>query len=98
MTKVEQYKCDYCGEVFNDYDKCLAHEYEHQNDDASRAKYLIKYNLRKDLCDYCEHSYFVYGCEIDCQFKKTAITRTIMNYLRQLNHSMTKVFKVIKKG
>ena len=70
MTKVDQYKCDYCGEVFNDYDKCLAHEYEHQNDDVSRAKYLIRYNLRKDLCDYCEHSYFVYGCEIDCQFKK----------------------------
>ena len=56
MTKVEQYKCDYCGEVFNDYDKCIAHEYGHQNDDVSRAKYLIKYNLRKNICDYCEHS------------------------------------------
>jgi hypothetical protein len=30
--------------------------------------------------------------------RKTVITKTIMNYLSQLNPSMTKALKVIKKG
>jgi hypothetical protein len=38
------------------------------------------------------------GARLIASLRKTAITKTIINYLRQLNHSMTKVFKVIKKG
>lgn len=70
MTRVERYKCDYCGEMFKDYSACLLHEYEHQANANDRARYLASHSMRKNLCDFCEHSYLVYGCEQSCAFLK----------------------------
>ena len=61
MTKVDQYKCDYCGEVFNDYDKCLAHEYEHQNDEIDckfkkNCNYQNNYELFKPVKPFHDKS------------------------------------------
>jgi hypothetical protein len=35
---------------------------------------------------------------LTASLRKIVITKTIMNYLSQLNHSTTKALKVIKKG
>lgn len=26
--------------------------------------------LKEDLCDRCDHAYYVYGCERDCKYKQ----------------------------
>lgn len=58
------YKCDYCGKMYANEDQCFKCEITHMPDDEK-----IKANLINDgefVCNYCDHSYFVYGCEQDC--------------------------------
>ena len=40
------------------------HEASHMSS-TERIKYLIMLECM-DVCDFCEHSYYVYGCERDC--------------------------------
>ena len=61
-----KYVCDYCGNDFSTEEKCRQCEMSHLTD-IEKLKYDIKYNQHKDLCDFCDHSFYVYGCEQDCQ-------------------------------
>lgn len=66
MTKT--YNCDYCRRIFGDETECRLHEMGHL-DKNGQIKYDIIHIQKKDVCDFCEHSYYVYGCERDCGIK-----------------------------
>ena len=38
MTEIKTYKCDFCGQVFNDYDDCCRHEWKCRYEDLRRAE------------------------------------------------------------
>ena len=62
------YKCEVCGREFNSPLDCGHHEESHFSG-SSKIKCEL-YLQGEDLCDYCEHSYYVYGCEQDCNYDK----------------------------
>lgn len=66
MTTI--YKCDFCDETFRNSRECRKHESTHFNG-AERLKYILLHNNETDICDYCKHVYYVYGCERDCVFE-----------------------------
>lgn len=61
------YKCDTCGKEFNNSRECSICEISHMSP-ADRIKFMIMLDCG-NICDYCEHSYYVYGCEQDCTYK-----------------------------
>ena len=62
-----RYECGMCGQQFECEKKCRLHEASHL-DNAERTKYLIQYLLNEDVCVHCQHSFLVYGCELDCMY------------------------------
>ena len=62
MTTI--YKCDTCGREFKSSKECKICEASHMTP-IDRIKYMIPLNNRKMVCDYCDKSYYVYGCEVD---------------------------------
>lgn len=61
------YKCDFCGKEFKKQTQCRVCEASHMND-IDRTKYLLMLNFQ-DICDYCEHSYYAYGIDRNCEHK-----------------------------
>jgi len=60
------YKCDICEREFGSSYLCQSHEASHF-DGVERIKYEL--HIRgKEPCDYCANSYYVYGCEQDCEY------------------------------
>lgn len=66
MTTI--YKCDKCGAEFRNSRECRQHESSHY-EGAGKIKYDLMYSAEEHICDYCDHSYYVYGCEQDCEYK-----------------------------
>lgn len=66
MTNV--YRCDICGEEFLSSYECRVHEVSHL-DGVEAIKYELIHSQEEIICDYCEHSYYVYGCEQDCKYR-----------------------------
>ena len=64
MTTI--YKCDTCGQEFKSAKECRICEASHMNP-VDRIKYMIMLEC-KEVCYYCDHSYYVYGCERDCEY------------------------------
>ena len=63
-----RYECDYCHQQFDNETACRCHEIEHLNN-IDKLKYDIQ-NIRcEDICQYCSHAYYVYGCELNCPCK-----------------------------
>lgn len=62
MTTI--YRCDCCKKDFRSLKECRLHEASHMSS-TERTKYLIMLECM-DVCDFCEYSYYVYGCERDC--------------------------------
>lgn len=65
MTTI--YKCDTCGREFKDPKECGMCEVSHMTT-VDRIKYMIMLS-GGCVCDYCDYSYYVYGCERDCEHK-----------------------------
>lgn len=65
MTTI--YKCDTCGQEFKSSKECMMCEASHMVP-VDRVKCMIMFNCG-NVCDYCDHSYYVYGCEQDCEYK-----------------------------
>ena len=65
MTTI--YKCDTCGQEFKSSKECRMCEASHMAP-ADRIKYMVMLNCGS-VCDYCDKSYYVYGCERDCEHK-----------------------------
>ena len=61
-----KYECEVCGQPFNNPIECQTHEANHFTG-VEKLKYELIHS-RNDICDYCDHSYYVYGCELDCNF------------------------------
>ena len=51
------YECEYCGQQFYDKQTCINHE-----------KLCVNFRTG-NMCDYCDHAYYVYGCEFDCKYR-----------------------------
>lgn len=62
------YECEYCHEQFNNKNTCMRHEESHLKD-VDKFKYHVVYVNKEPLCKYCEHVYYVYGCEENCEYK-----------------------------
>ena len=63
-----KYECNVCGQQFGSPTECEAHEHTHSGLDYNlmiKTSLLIK---QEDICDYCDNSYYVYGCEQDCKY------------------------------
>lgn len=63
-----KYECNVCGQQFDSPTECEAHEHTHSGLDYNlviKTSLLIK---QEDICDYCDNSYYVYGCEQDCEY------------------------------
>ena len=59
------YRCDFCKKEFKNLEECRQHEqYAHNN--CAIKETLVAANK---VCDYCNNSYYVYGCERACQFE-----------------------------
>lgn len=65
MTTI--YKCDTCGREFKSPKECRMCEVSHMAP-VDRIKCMIMLNGGY-VCDYCDCSYYVYGCERDCEHK-----------------------------
>lgn len=61
------YECEYCGKQSFSQSKCAEHEKSHLTE-PKRTLYDIVYN-GNDPCDYCDYSYYAYGCGRDCSQK-----------------------------
>ena len=62
------YKCDYCKKEYDNFNDCVACEMTHMTE-LEKLKTQIHLN-EEFLCDYCDHSYYVYGCELNCSCKE----------------------------
>ena len=60
------YQCEGCNEIYNNEYDCRECEMSHMQA-IDVLKYKIKWQKRC-ACDYCDHSFYVYGCECDCGF------------------------------
>lgn len=59
------YQCEYCKKTYDEHNTCLSCEMSHMSE---HEKIKTKIHLNGELvCDYCEYSYYVYGCEVDCE-------------------------------
>lgn len=83
MTTI--YKCDFCDETFRNSRECRKHESTHFNG-AERLKYILMYSSETDICDYCKHAYYVYGCERDCTFKDCKFSNRYKDFV-PMEHS-----------
>lgn len=73
------YKCDVCGREFGSAWICRSHEASHFPD-VERVKYELVHDKKEDICDYCDHSYYVYGCEQNCQFSTCSMTNNYKDF------------------
>lgn len=63
-----KYICDVCGREFDTSSKCIKHEEEHCYPTSLEIIRTLREMCKPKICDYCDHSYYVYGCEQDCKF------------------------------
>ena len=66
MTTI--YRCDKCDREFDSAKECRVHERSHFHG-INRIKYDLIHNQEVDICDYCDNSFYVYGCERDCGYR-----------------------------
>lgn len=68
------YKCDFCDQIFRNSRECRKHESDHFHD-VEKLKYILLNSHEEDICDHCSHSYYVYGCEFDCEYQTKCNSR-----------------------
>ena len=73
------YKCDFCGNEFSSIGECLNCEESHF-EGVEKIKYLLTRNPRTCICDYCAHSYYVYGCEQNCEHTKCGSSNNYIDF------------------
>ena len=78
MTPI--YRCDICGNEFRNPRECRAHESSHF-DGVDKIKYILMHSQEEYICDYCDHSYYVYGCEQDCEHKDCGFINSYKDFV-----------------
>lgn len=59
------YRCDVCKELYTSPDEAVQCELECKGWDSDVANIVA---MAGDPCNYCQHAYYVYGCEFDCKY------------------------------
>lgn len=75
------YECEYCKQQFNEEAGCLIHEMTHCTSDNDRFKYWVRNIVKDDVCKYCYHSYYVYGCEQTCSIGDCSMANNYQNFV-----------------
>ena len=73
------YECECCHRHFDDMHECVVHELSHYNDEEA-IKYHIVNVIKKEICDYCNNVYYVYGCESSCDFKTCCVANNYKDF------------------
>ena len=73
------YRCDVCGQEFKNQKKCRVCEASHMGN-IDRTKYLLMINCQ-EICDYCEHSYYVYGIDRNCEHKDCTYANNYADFI-----------------
>ena len=73
------YECDYCDAQFPNEAMCRCHEADHLSD-MDKFKYYLKYIVHGDICSYCAHAYYVYGCELNCEHRGCCDTNNYKDF------------------
>ena len=73
------YQCEFCNKQFDNANICKYHEMLHLST-IDKFKYYICNIEGQDLCKYCNHIYYVYGCEPDCKFKDCTAQNNYQNF------------------
>lgn len=69
---IYMYKCEECGKTFtghNAFFNCFTHENTCKGDSVGKLKRELLKTLAEP-CGYCQESWYVYGCERECNFPK----------------------------
>lgn len=72
------YECEYCNKTYSDYYECLTCEMSHMSYDEQIKTKL--HGAGATVCDFCDHSYYVYGCERDCEYKNCDHTNDFKHF------------------
>lgn len=59
------YQCSICKKIFYNLNEAQVCELSHENNEIDKLKKRM-YFSGVDICNYCDYSYYVYGCERDC--------------------------------
>ena len=79
-----KYECEFCGQQFDSSRRCRAHEANHFFG-IEKIKYELIHSQEEDICDYCDNSYYVYGCERDCQHKDCNFSNRFKDFVLKEN-------------
>lgn len=76
------YECSHCGKQFNNISECMVHEIteSHMENDPYVKEYIVR--NEEDVCKFCDNAYYVYGCELDCQYKECNSTNYYKDFKR----------------
>ncbi len=74
------YKCEFCGAEFKNSRECRTHESNHFNE-IDKIKYDLMHSYWRYICNYCDHSYYVYGCEQDCNHKNCGYNNNYKDFV-----------------
>lgn len=72
------FACEFCGAIYETSRGAMKCEFSHSNlflNDSNNLSNFCSFYLNKDICDFCKHAYYVYGCELDCQKKECQMNR-----------------------
>lgn len=66
---IKCYICSVCNKVFYSEKEVYDCELNHKELNLNEKIFLMCQYNKEDICDYCDNSYYVYGCERDCSKK-----------------------------
>lgn len=69
------YACEFCRTVYEDEYKAMRCEFSHLEcktllHDPATVEIFCRNYLNTNICHFCEHAYYAYGCDLDCQKKE----------------------------
>ena len=80
---IVKYECEFCRKQFDHEEDCVKHESSHLTG-VEKIKYEIlnktRYNWNVSICDYCDKSYYAYGCERDCEYKDCSMINSYKDF------------------
>lgn len=68
-----KYFCSFCDKQFDDKISCLVHEKMEHLGYSKDVSEII--SLGRMPCDYCANAYYVYNCELNCQYREECLPK-----------------------
>lgn len=73
-----KYECDICSQLFHTKHMCKRHELDHFKDLRKTESELNR--VGRGVCEFCDHCYYVYGCEAECNFKDCSYANAFKDF------------------